>query len=437
MKLSRYNWLVEYKDVLIAYNGVTGAITKVFKKDSNEIRELFSRSLSEGIDPDDISPHLLDPLIECGFIVPNDFDERDYLHVVSQTFRYSPLIRSITAVITTSCNFECEYCYQQNGRLSQDIGMTEEVICKIAEIAGESSADLFSLCLYGGEPLLYSEKCIDLCEKISAARKQNSRSFKASLITNGYYLTSEIARSLRDAGVRYAQVTIDGDRATHDSRRPLKGGGPTYDTIMENINEASEYLEIALRVNVDYGIEPHLNQLREMFSESERIAVYAAATKYDYCDQPERSMRNLQYIDELGIPAVSRRKKRLEVKIPGCGAVSLGSFVVMPDGRQVKCWSEVEGGLFISEHSNILETRDDPLKACYKWMVWDPFSPDMKCFECKMLPHCGGGCPADYFKDGEPRCLQTEETFRECIIENYLEELEKGEQDESADTLRQ
>lgn len=55
------------------------------------------------------------------------------------------------------------------------------------------------------------------------------------MVTNGYLLTDDKARMLRELGIRHLQITLDGSKKTHDSRRFLLGGKPTYDTIINNL----------------------------------------------------------------------------------------------------------------------------------------------------------------------------------------------------------
>ncbi len=429
LKLSSYNWLIEFEDAIVAFNGLTCAIARVSVEHILEVKELFSRNTSDLIHLDSISSELQGPLVECGFLIPVDFDELDYLHVVNQAMRFSPHLRSVTAVITTSCNFACSYCYQGQPVSRGEGCMSEEVIDGIAKKAGESLSQDFTLCLYGGEPLLYPECCISLCRNVRTARSSRTGKLGISIITNGFFLSGELAKQLADVGVETAQVTLDGSQSTHDARRPLKGGSATYERILDNVLQASAVIDIALRVNVEEGIDPHLAELRDRLAGNPRIAVYSAATRYDHCGQPERSIRNLEYIDRLADGLEAKRLGTLEVKFVGCAAVSLGSMVVMPDGSLIRCWSEIGAASLPSDASSILSIGRTPLRAIYKWMSWDPFASTMKCYQCKMLPNCGGGCPADYFRDGEPRCLVTEEVFHKRIIDNYIRDRERGGQD--------
>jgi len=88
---------------------------------------------------------------------------------------------------------------------------------------------------YGGEPLL----AIDLIEVISTRVleicRKNNVSFKADMVTNGYLLTDENVRKLIECEVKTIQVTLDGDREVHDSRRFLDEKKGSFDGILSNL----------------------------------------------------------------------------------------------------------------------------------------------------------------------------------------------------------
>jgi len=80
---------------------------------------------------------------------------------------------------------------------------------------------------------------------------ENHVKYSSNIVTNGYLLDGDVAEELKGYGVHHAQITLDGSKTTHNKRRPLKGGGPTFSRILSNIAAASKHLDIAIRVNVD------------------------------------------------------------------------------------------------------------------------------------------------------------------------------------------
>lgn len=60
--------------------------------------------------------------------------------------------------------------------------------------------------------------------------------YQADMITNGYLLTEKVVAMLPSLSISSLQITIDDMKAVHDSRRCLKSGAPTFDRILQNID---------------------------------------------------------------------------------------------------------------------------------------------------------------------------------------------------------
>ncbi len=148
-----------------------------------------------------------------------------------------------------SCNFACTYCYQDEyANVKQEL--TLEVIDAFFNyIKTEFAARKKYLTIFGGEPLLNSPKQKEL---ISYLLKQaKSVSLEVCFVTNGYSLTDYID-ILKTATIREIQVTLDGKGIVHDKRRFLKGGGSTFEKIVNGIDACLKNgLPVNLRVVVD------------------------------------------------------------------------------------------------------------------------------------------------------------------------------------------
>ncbi len=118
--------------------------------------------------------------------------------------------------LTDRCNLRCTHCYSSSGP-----GRTTEGELTTAEALGviDDLADMgVPLILFsGGEPLLRE----DIWE---LARHARERGLKMALSTNGTLITPDIARRIRDSGIEYAGISLDGARAeTHDRFRNSPG----------------------------------------------------------------------------------------------------------------------------------------------------------------------------------------------------------------------
>lgn len=94
----------------------------------------------------------------------------------------------------------------------------------------------------GGEPLLAVDTIDKLSTEFQSICKENHIQYFAGIITNGSLLTREIVKRLNELDVNFYQITVDGSKATHNQRRPLKGGGETYDLILKKIEECYDLL---------------------------------------------------------------------------------------------------------------------------------------------------------------------------------------------------
>ena len=85
-------------------------------------------------------------------------------------------------------------------------------------------------------------------------------------------------------GITMVQVTIDGTKDVHNRRRKLKGGGETFDKIIKNIKYASEYLRIAIRINLDKGNYSSVDKLFRYLSEFSNDNITTYCEKTSYCE---------------------------------------------------------------------------------------------------------------------------------------------------------
>jgi len=116
--------------------------------------------------------------------------------------------------ITYACNLKCRHCYAGAGKPSQDELTTSEATRAIDEL---DRAGVPLLAFSGGEPLVRK----DLFELIRYAR---DKGIYVALASNGTLITGRKARALKDAGVRFIQISLDGaSAATHDRFRGIDG----------------------------------------------------------------------------------------------------------------------------------------------------------------------------------------------------------------------
>ncbi|MDD1712722.1 MAG: radical SAM protein [Methanoregulaceae archaeon] len=118
--------------------------------------------------------------------------------------------------LTDRCNLSCTHCYSKSGpgRTNEGELSTAEALKVIDDLADMS----VPLILFtGGEPLLRE----DIWE---LARHARSRGLKMALSTNGTLITPDFARRIKESGIEYAGISLDGAKAgTHDRFRNSPG----------------------------------------------------------------------------------------------------------------------------------------------------------------------------------------------------------------------
>jgi len=115
---------------------------------------------------------------------------------------------------THKCNLNCKHCYSNSGAVLEEELTTLQALDVVDQLA---DAGVTALAFSGGEPL--SRK--DFFEVAGHAVK---RDLYVSVATNGTLLTKENARKLKQTGVHYVEVSIDGASAsTHDTFRGVNG----------------------------------------------------------------------------------------------------------------------------------------------------------------------------------------------------------------------
>ena len=160
-----------------------------------------------------------------------------------------------------SCNFACSYCYQDEYATSKGQLTTEIIDSFFVYIAKEFAGKRKYITVFGGEPLMNSprqkESISYLIKKATEAR------LEVCLVTNGYTLGDYID-ILRQGLIREIQITIDGTAPVHNTRRFLKGGGGTFDKIVEGVDLCLAHnLTVNLRMVIDRENIENLSDLAQ------------------------------------------------------------------------------------------------------------------------------------------------------------------------------
>ncbi len=141
--------------------------------------------------------------------------------------------------ITRACNLKCVHCYNDSGAEKADDELsTEEAKAVLDDLAqfGVPSV-LFS----GGEPLMRD----DLFELIGYAVEKGLRTV---ISTNGTLITDEVARKIKQQGVSYVGISLDGIGKVNDEFRGVTGA---FDRAVKGIKNCQDAgVRIGLRLTL-------------------------------------------------------------------------------------------------------------------------------------------------------------------------------------------
>lgn len=405
MKPSRYNFFFQVDDqAILGYNSLTTALAELSAPEFAALQDFCNAPVESFFDGDGLGP-FRDELVKDGFLIPDDGDELAQLGAISAALKAQrERTIGLTIVPTLDCNFRCIYCfsYARPERMSAEV---QEAAVRFVEakLAAEGS---LAVTWYGGEPTL----CLNVIEELTAqlravCERHGAQYLPSSIVTNGFLLTEKVALRLKAAGITGAQVTLDGDRDTHNRRRPLQGGVGTFDRILDNVAAAREILEIQIRINVDRSnagaavaaldalVEHGLQGIPAYFGHVKPYTEACAGVAADCLSDQEFGELNLALTRE----AIARGFASLhcpELQLGGvCGAEHRFSYLIAPDGLLFKCWAQASLG---PKHSigDIFDDQVTPQQAenLRRLVDWNPLA-DAQCQGCRVLPICMGGCP--------------------------------------------
>lgn len=418
-KVSRYTHVINLQSGRgILYNSYTGAILyllpKVLKKS-----ELILNGLKDSLP--EISEleksETFKNLIYGGFIISNSEDEIARIKEKYDLSRKNaPFL--LTLFPTFKCNMICDYCFIGK----RDIEISPTIIKKIKSFAFKylenNEVPSFSVDWLGGEPILKSDVIKSLSSYFLDLSDKKGLQFNSQVITNGSLLNTTTIKELLDSKVSRLQITLDGPKKIHDSRRRFNSSeSSTFESIMKGLHLAVGKFIIKLRINVDSQNLDSIYPLLDCFHNEGWLKDDAKFYPYlgrlspynDACSNVQSSMATVEEfsetqfkwwkkLSELGFPVEFQPLYQFpEPRSYNCSAVGKNGFVIGPDGKIYKCGLNI--GDYTKSIGNVLDMKilddNDNLK------VWKNYTPldNSKCQFCSFLPTCLGGCPRNRIED--------------------------------------
>ncbi|MEA4901151.1 putative heme d1 biosynthesis radical SAM protein NirJ1 [Desulfitobacterium sp.] len=160
---------------------------------------------------------------------------------------------------TRTCNLRCIHCYMESDAQKYEGELTTEEAKRFIDDLAEFRVPV--LLFSGGEPLIRP----DFFELAAYAA---SKGIRPTLSTNGTLITPEVAQKIKEIGVGYVGISLDGLREVNDEFRGKEGA---FQKAMEGIQNC---VAVDQRVGLRFTINSH--NLRELdhifdFIEEENI----------------------------------------------------------------------------------------------------------------------------------------------------------------------
>lgn len=400
-KLSRYNILVPYENILIAYNARTNNLISL---DHGEYHDLVESLRKGEFDPNGDLKHFE----RMGYVVAAD---RDELNEVIRNFerkKYSYTSLVLTIALTNACNLNCTYCYVKNNEPAHMPERVQDAIVAFVKKYHEAFHNReLSITWTGGEPLLDIGILQSLTERLRQYCLDQNIEYSARIITNGVMLTTDSLDRLRASSISSIQISLEPNVNIDRAMRPMVGGDGSAGSIAyQNIRENAGSVPIVIKLtltrknksdiidfirryhadglnekNVKYAVSPlHLT----LSSTPDVLQSCYSADEYahHFFDIYEQLWQGgVITIDELPHPTLTK----------DCGACKDSVFCVDANGDMYKCFENV----FNPDESigSILQGFPAPNFNNMQWVMNEFNFKELPCGHCEILPVCKGGCP--------------------------------------------
>ena len=392
MKSSNFNYFVKEGERVIWSNTISGSFFSV----NHEEHKILSEILSEPLNTE--RKTLRDWLIERSFIVLGD-----EISTIKLKNRETVFENTYNLIInpTVDCNFSCWYCYQNHshGRMKDN---TIEGIKKFVDrLVFEKKIKGIDLSWFGGEPLLHFNKIVyQLSLYIKELMMKNSLTFSNSITSNGFLATANKFEQFEEIGLNVFQITLDGDRESHNKTRNINGK-PSFDVIINNIISLCSYNPdniITLRINyTDDIIKKNFGEILNVIPLEIRKQIKINFQRvWQTSKVNEDSQRDNPYLKNS---IIQLREMGFNISIASyqinfnniCYADRFYYAHINYDGKVYKCTARDytdENQVGTLTDSGQIIWKSGELEKRYLKANFD----NDQCLKCKKLSICGGPC---------------------------------------------
>lgn len=360
-------------------------------------------------------------------------DEFDRLYLLKWTKMQSQNdFMNLTIAPTMNCNFRCSYCYEKNFRNTKmmDLSLTQKII----DFAKERKVKHLNVAWYGGEPLL----CLDFIKHFNHETYEAGFDVSQSIVTNGYLLTEEVVKYFDFIWLKNIQITLDGDKETHNSRRPHVSNPDSFGRIMDNLEMLYTYCNfngywpnVSIRVNIDKTNEDDYPKIKNMLYKKYGNffnVYYALVQNSNSCVDKTEVIINTEHEKEYKEKLDKKYGIEDESFYPHqygncfCGAQTLNNYVIDADGFMYKCWEDI--GIKNRAIYNLNDKKFNNVPVESDYIIKSQSMFDEVCKNCFMFTSCQGGCPK-HSLENKKSCHVFKNNTNQFLERHYEKSLKK------------
>lgn len=412
---------------LVLYNSYSGAFSGFPARAREQVEGMLRKSGFRGR-----AEGLTKYLYDRGFILAKGTDEMQRLRLLYGKHQYRNDRLDLILLTSEECNFRCVYCYETFPRGTMEPWVRQAVI-KLVENR-ISNVNGMNISYFGGEPMLGLEAIREIAPMILKLAEEHGVNYSSGMTTNGYLLTPDVFKELLSWKILGYQITLDGVAEDHDAHRVLKGGGPTFSTIMENLRAMKslpDEFRVSLRVNFDQANLPRMPEFLETINDLRKdkrfmLRFYPVGKwggpnddTLETCGLSSEQQR--QQLDVMASEAGFNAESRMPYLMPTsansvCYAARPYNFIVGADGKLMKCTIVLDTKDYNVVGSITEDGRTELDVDRFARWVAPYFEDDAVCKKCFYVPVCqGSSCPLPRIVTGERPCPEEKMQIRNTL----------------------
>nr|DAV44647.1 MAG TPA: Fe-S oxidoreductase [Caudoviricetes sp.] len=347
--------------------------------------------------------------------------------------------QAVTMLLTNDCNLACSYCFESNkGKDYMPKEMALDIL-KATYNQVDPMAGIFTLNMFGGEPLMNWETFKAVCDYVL----ENNLKIRITATTNLTLLTDEMIDYIDELSIPVL-VSVDGIKEVHDKHRCN-----SFDKVIENMKklidrdlgyliearmtvapDTAKYMYESVKMLVDLGINNIANvpasdlewdaqSIQDYKDNYEKILDMYIDILNDESNKRNISLYKVDQALNLALEPIKEDTSMCNIGNPRWVIVDWkGDIWPCPDYPTTDNVDLIAGKIG-NFYTGVDETKVDPkpMVATYELE---------RCKGCEAISICKSGCPYEnYTKNGK----FNEPTIGYCTLQKAFVEIIKAYQD--------